>query len=104
MERNLTQDWVVALLTLFFLFIPVIGALFRKKKIPPRPQKEKIMAKEISTPKKNKPLRPPPSPSQNPSIFDEPLIEKEKQVKLKYGSLQDAVILSEILNRPYKDK
>ncbi len=96
MKAEEVLDWIVAIFVLLFILVPMVSSIFFRKKIP-HPQKE--APKQHIHPKKGKKiirqkevLKPPLK-----LVKPKPLAKKA----MKYGSLKQAVILSEILKRPY---
>jgi hypothetical protein len=97
MTADKILDWIIAVVVLFFIFAPLVGSLFVKKKVvhhkKPKPSHPKIKPKPADMPKV----------VQKPQDIAIPKKKSPKKKKLKYGSLKQAVVLSEILKRPYDD-
>ena len=97
MTADKILDWIIAAIVLFFIFAPLVGSIFTKKKVVrhnkpklPQPKSKKKPAMVSNVIKK-------------PQVFPEAKKVEPKHKKLKYGSMKQAVILSEILKRPYTD-
>ena len=98
MKAEEILDWIVAIFVLLFILVPMVSSIFLRKKAP-HPQK-KAPKEHKHPPKKNKSIKhkeviKPPLKLVKPN----PLVKKT----MKYGNLKQAVILSEILKRPYGD-
>jgi len=94
-------DWVVAIFVLLFILVPMVSSIFLRKKVP---QHQNKIAKHHEHPKEKKKVN---AHYQRKGVIKPPLkLVKPKSLTkktMKYGTLKQAVILSEILKRPYSE-
>lgn len=103
MNEEKSTDWIGLIIILFFVFFPLLSSLFKRKQ-----------RAVISNPQK---ITPPPLPKTVKKTEKTPAMQlfakstfsskkrkkKPKSILIKYGSLKNGIILSEILKRPYID-